>query len=85
MTIVTWLLAGGLAGWTASYYLANARAQAVVLNVALGVLGAAFAGWIVAPMLDVAPGFSLFALFVSLAGAAAVLFGVHVVQQTVAR
>ena len=85
MTIVTWLLAGGPAGWTTSYYLAHKHAQAIALNVAVGVIGAAFTGLIVAPMLDVAPGFSLFALFVSLAGAAALLFCVHVVQQTVAR
>jgi uncharacterized membrane protein YeaQ/YmgE (transglycosylase-associated protein family) len=85
MTIVTWLLAGGLAGWTASHYLRNKRPQAVAFNIVLGVLGAAFAGWAVAPAVGVEPGFGGFALFVSLFGAAALLFCVHAVQQTMAR
>ena len=29
MSIVTWLLAGGLVGWAASYYMTNTRAEAI--------------------------------------------------------
>jgi uncharacterized membrane protein YeaQ/YmgE (transglycosylase-associated protein family) len=85
MTIVTWLLAGGLTGWTASHYLGSKHPQAIAFNVTLGVLGAAFAGWAVAPAVGVDPGFGGFALFVSIFGAAALLFCVHFVQQMRAR
>jgi hypothetical protein len=40
MTIVTWLLAGGLTGWTASYYLGQMHSQAIAFNVAVAAAGA---------------------------------------------
>jgi len=85
MSIVTWLLAGGLVGWTASHYMTNTRPEAIAFNVTVASLGAALAGWVVAPMLGVASGFGVAALFVSACGGAALLFCVHCVQQTMAR
>ena len=85
MTIVTWLLAGGLVGWIASYYLTNTRREAIVFNVTVAVLGAALAGWVVAPMLGASPGLGVFGFFISACGGAALLFCVHSVQQTMAR
>ena len=85
MSIVTWLLDGGLVGWIASYHMTNTRAEAIAFNVTVAVLGAALAGWIVAPMLGVSPGLGTFGFFVSVCGAGALLFCVHFVQQTIAR
>ena len=85
MSIVTWLLAGGLVGWLASYYMTNTRREAITFNVVVAVLGAALAGWVVAPMLGVSPGLGPFAFFVSACGGVALLFCVHSVQQTLAR
>ena len=85
MSIVTWLLAGGLVGWTASHYMTNTRAEAIAFNVTVASLGAAFAGWIVAPILGVSPGLGVFGFFVSACGGAALLFCVHCVQQAIAR
>ena len=85
MTVVTWLLAACLTGWAASHFLTNTRREAIGLNIAIAVPGAIIAGWAVAPMLGVPPGFGVVALFVSAVGAAATLFCVHFVQQTVAR
>jgi uncharacterized membrane protein YeaQ/YmgE (transglycosylase-associated protein family) len=85
MSIVTWLLAGGLVGWAASRYLTNTRPEAVAFNVAFGVAGAALTGLVVAPLLGVAPGLGMSGLLVSACGAAALLFCIHVVQQTVSR
>jgi uncharacterized membrane protein YeaQ/YmgE (transglycosylase-associated protein family) len=62
MSIVTWLLAGALAGYAVSYYTANMHAEAIAFNVAVAVLGASFAGSVVAPMLGVAPGFGFLGL-----------------------
>ena len=85
MSIVTWLLAGGLVGWTTSHYMTNTRPEAIAFNVAVAALGAALAGWVVAPMLGVEPGLGVFGFFVSACGGAALLFCVHSVQQTIAR
>jgi uncharacterized membrane protein YeaQ/YmgE (transglycosylase-associated protein family) len=85
MTVATWLLAACLTGWAASYFLTNSRREAIAFNIAVAVPGAVAAGWAVAPALGVPPGFGLFALFVSALGAAAGLFCVHFVQQTVTR
>jgi uncharacterized membrane protein YeaQ/YmgE (transglycosylase-associated protein family) len=85
MSIVTWLLAGGLVGWIASHYMTNTRPEAIAFNVIVAVLGAAFVGWVVAPMLGVSPGLGTFGFVVSACGGAALLFCVHSVQRTIAR
>jgi uncharacterized membrane protein YeaQ/YmgE (transglycosylase-associated protein family) len=82
MSIVIWLFAGGLVGWGVSNYLTYTRPEAIAFNVAVGVLGAILARWVVAPALGVPPGFGVFGLLVSAFGAAALLFCVHFVQQT---
>jgi uncharacterized membrane protein YeaQ/YmgE (transglycosylase-associated protein family) len=85
MSIVTWLLAGGVVGYAASHYTTNTRGEAIAFNAAVGVLGAASAGVLLGPLLGVPPGFGTFAFLVSACGAAALLFCVHFVQQTLAR
>ena len=40
MTIVTWLWASGLTGWTASYYLGEMHPRAIAFNVAVAAVGA---------------------------------------------
>ncbi len=85
MSIVTWLVAGGLAGWAASHYLTHLHPEAVAFNVVVGVLGAVFVGWIVAPLVGAAPGFGAYGFLVAAFGAAGLLFFVHLVRQTVSR
>jgi uncharacterized membrane protein YeaQ/YmgE (transglycosylase-associated protein family) len=85
MSLVTWLVAGGLAGWAASRYLARLHPEAVAFDVVVGVLGAVFVGWVVAPLVGVSPGPGVFGFFVAAFGAAALLFCVHLVRQTVSR
>jgi uncharacterized membrane protein YeaQ/YmgE (transglycosylase-associated protein family) len=83
MTIVTWLLAGGLVGWAASSYLGNTSREGIAFNVAVAVFGSVFTGWAVAPMLGVSTGFGIVGFLASALGAAALLFCVHFVQRTV--
>jgi uncharacterized membrane protein YeaQ/YmgE (transglycosylase-associated protein family) len=85
MSIVTWVLAGGLVGYSASHYTTNTHNEAIAFNAVVGVLGAALAGVVVAPLLGVPAGFGTFALLVAGCGAAALLFCVHFVQQMLAR
>ena len=84
MSVFTWLVAGGLVGWAASRYMTTLHREAIVFNVVIAVFGAAIAGLLVAPLLGVPSGFGVFALFVSVCGAAALLSGVHFFRQTVA-
>jgi uncharacterized membrane protein YeaQ/YmgE (transglycosylase-associated protein family) len=85
MSIVNWLLAGVFVWWAASHHLTNTRTEAIACNVAVAVLGAASAGWVMAPMLGAPAGFGMLRLFVSACGVAALLFSVHFAQQTVAQ
>jgi uncharacterized membrane protein YeaQ/YmgE (transglycosylase-associated protein family) len=84
MSVLTWLVAGGLVGWGVSRYMTTLNREAIAFNVVVAVLGAAMTGLVVAPLLGVPPGFGVFALFVSVCGAAALLSGVHFFRQTVA-
>jgi uncharacterized membrane protein YeaQ/YmgE (transglycosylase-associated protein family) len=85
MSIVTWLLAGALMGWAATRYMTHLNPEALAFNVVVGVLGAVFVGWLVAPLLGVTPGLGVTGFFVAAFGAAALLSCVHLVQQTVSR
>jgi uncharacterized membrane protein YeaQ/YmgE (transglycosylase-associated protein family) len=81
MTIVTWLFAGGLMGWAASFYMRTPQLPAIAFNIGVAVVGAAIGGWLLGPTLGVAPGFSIFAIIVSAIGSALLLLTVHFVQQ----
>jgi uncharacterized membrane protein YeaQ/YmgE (transglycosylase-associated protein family) len=85
MTIITWLLAGGLTGWAASYYLGNTRTETIAFNIVVAVLGAAFLGWAGAPLLAMSTGYRPVEFLASTFGAAVVLACVHVVQRVLAR
>ncbi len=43
--ILTWVLLGGLAGWIASS-IVKGSGQGIVVNVAVGIIGAFIGGWI---------------------------------------
>jgi len=81
MNILTWLLAGGLTGWAASYYMDLTEASSLAFNIGVGVVGAAIGDWLLGSTLGVAPGFSVFGVIVSAIGSAFLLFAVHFVQR----
>ena len=85
MTIITWLLAGGLTGWAASYYKGNARTEAIAFDIVVAVLGAAFLGWAGAPLLGLPTGYGFVGFFASTLSAAVVLFCVYVVRLVLPR
>jgi uncharacterized membrane protein YeaQ/YmgE (transglycosylase-associated protein family) len=85
MSILTWLMAGALAGWAASRFMTHVNREALAFNIVVGVLGAVLVGWLVAPSVGVAPGLGVASFLVAAFGATALLFCVHVVQQTVSR
>jgi len=48
MNIVIWSVVGGLIGWAASTLMQSR--DGIVLNVVVGTVGAAFAGWFLSPL-----------------------------------
>ena len=81
MNILTWLVAGGLSGWAASYYMSTPQLPALAFNIGVGVVGAAIGSWLFGPALGVASGFGVFAVIVAAIGSALLLLAVHFVQR----
>lgn len=71
--LLIWLVIGELIGWVATLIMNTANAQDVVVNVIVGVVGAALGSWITSPLIGI-PSIndgviSLASIFVSLVGA----------------
>ena len=77
MNFIIWLVVGGLIGWVASMIMKTDAQQGVILNVVVGIIGALFGGWFLAPMFGTGTinsnDFSASGLLVSLLGAAILL------------
>jgi uncharacterized membrane protein YeaQ/YmgE (transglycosylase-associated protein family) len=83
MTLVTWLLAGGLVGWAACAYMGTPTWPAFIFNASIAVVGAAVGSWALGPMFDLSPGFSLFNLIVGAACGAVTLTVVHFARRRI--
>lgn len=89
MNLIIWLIAGGLIGWVASLLMRTDGEQGVLLNVLVGIVGAAIGGWLISPMVGVATindgALSMGALVVSLLGAVVLLAVVNLIRRGTAR
>ena len=89
MNFIIWLVVGGLIGWVASMIMRTDGQQGLILNVVVGVVGAALGGALISPMLGVPTinqdAFSLSALAVSLIGAIILLAIVNLFRRGTAR
>ena len=87
MNIIIWLVVGGLIGWAASTLMR--RPEGIVLNVVVGIIGAAIGGWFLSPLVGVSTinqnNFSAPSLLVSLLGAVILLVIVNLVQRRAPR
>ncbi|RQP22922.1 GlsB/YeaQ/YmgE family stress response membrane protein [Piscinibacter terrae] len=76
MNFIIWLIVGGLVGWIASMIMRTDAQQGVLLNIVVGIVGAAIAGWLISPLVGVPSintGFSVGSFVVSLLGAIVLL------------
>jgi uncharacterized membrane protein YeaQ/YmgE (transglycosylase-associated protein family) len=80
MSIVTWLLAGGLIGWAACAYMGTPSRQAFMFNAVVAAVGAAVGLWALQSTFDIAPGLGVFALIVGAACGTVLLLMVHFVR-----
>lgn len=89
MNFIIWIVVGGLLGWVASVIMKTDEQQGIVLNVAVGVVGALIGGWLLAPLFGTGTisqsDFSLGSLVVSLLGAVIVLAVVNLVRKGIPR
>lgn len=85
MNLIIWLIVGGLIGWVASKIMGTDAQQGVVLNIVVGVVGAAIGGFLIAPMLGGGTinqsDFSILSLIVSLIGAIILLAIVNFIRR----
>lgn len=89
MSIIIWLVVGGVVGWLASMIMRTDAQQGIVLNVVVGIVGAVLGGWLLAPLFGTATinqgDFSVSGLLVSLLGAVILLAIVNLVRRGRAR
>lgn len=87
MNIIIWLVVGGLIGWAASSLMRTR--EGLVLNVVVGIVGAALGGWLLSPLVGVSTinqsNFSPGSLLVSLLGAVLLLVIVNWVRRAALR
>lgn len=89
MSIIIWLIVGGIVGWLASIIMKTDGQQGILLNVVVGVIGALLGGWLLAPLFGTGTinqgDFSLSGLVVSLLGAVILLAIVNLIRRGTAR
>jgi uncharacterized membrane protein YeaQ/YmgE (transglycosylase-associated protein family) len=75
MSILAWIILGGVAGWIASMIAGNNAEQGVLGNILVGIIGA-FIGGFIFNLLggEGVTGFNLWSLIVAVAGATLLLF-----------
>ncbi len=85
VNLIVWLVIGGVVGWIASMIMRTDAQQGLFLNVVVGIIGAALAGWLLSPIFGVGSinqgDFSLGGLVVSLLGAVILLAIVNLVRR----
>ena len=85
MDLIIWLIAGGVVGWLASVLMHTDARQGLLLNVIVGVVGAAVAGFFISPLLGLPTinqgVFNVGSLLVSLVGAVILLAIVNLVRR----
>jgi len=87
MNIIIWLVAGGVIGWAASAIMRTQ--EGLLLNIVVGILGAALGGWFLSPLVGVSTinqsNFSAASLVVSFLGAIVLLAIVNLVRRRAPR
>jgi uncharacterized membrane protein YeaQ/YmgE (transglycosylase-associated protein family) len=77
INLIAWLVVGGLVGWAASLIMKTDAQQGIFLNIVVGIVGAALAGFVISPLVGIPTinqdAFSFGAVIVSLIGAVILL------------
>ncbi|MFZ2529685.1 MAG: GlsB/YeaQ/YmgE family stress response membrane protein [Rhodococcus sp. (in: high G+C Gram-positive bacteria)] len=80
MSIIAWIIIGGLAGWIGSKLMGTDAQQGILLNIVVGVIGGLIGGWVFGLFgVDVESAGWFFSFLTCLAGACILLFLVKLV------
>ncbi len=87
--ILLWLVVGGLVGWVASLIMKTDAQQGMFLNIVVGIVGAAIAGWVISPLVGLPSindgSIGVASILVSLVGAIILLAIVNLFRRGSAR
>lgn len=81
MGILIWLIVGGICGWLASMVMRTDGQQGIVLNVIVGIVGAAIAGFLLGGGADLNKGITVQSFLYSLLGAVVLLAIVNLIRR----
>ncbi|NHZ34383.1 GlsB/YeaQ/YmgE family stress response membrane protein [Massilia rubra] len=85
MLFIIWIIVGGILGWLASMVMKTDAQQGIILNVIVGIIGAALGGWLLAPLFGTGTinydDFSVSSLLVSFLGAVILLAIVNLLRR----
>jgi uncharacterized membrane protein YeaQ/YmgE (transglycosylase-associated protein family) len=75
VSILGWIIVGGLAGWLASMVMGTNERQGCMMDVILGVIGACVAGWLFAIFTrgEIRLGVNIPSIFIAFVGACVVI------------
>lgn len=81
MGIILWIIFGGFAGWLASIIMGTDGQQGIVLNIVVGVIGAALGGFLMS-LLGVGgvSGFNIYSFIVAVIGAILLIGAIRLVR-----
>jgi len=75
MSILAWIVIGGLAGWIASKLMHTDASQGIIANIVVGIIGALLGGFFIGIFGgDGVTGFNLYSLLVAVLGACILLW-----------
>ncbi len=83
MAIIIWLIVGGICGWLASLIMRTDAQQGIILNIAVGIVGAVIAGLLF--RVDINHGITIESFLYSLIGAIILLAVVNLVRRGTVR
>jgi len=81
MGLIVWLVVGGVCGWLASMIMRTDAQQGVILNVIVGIVGAAIAGFLMGGGASLNNGITVESFLYSLLGAVVLLAIVNLVRR----
>ena len=80
MSILGWIVLGGIAGWVASLILGTNKRQGIIGDVIFGIIGAVVGGWLVGIFGgEGVTGFNIWSFVVALVGAVIVIWIYHAI------
>ncbi|MGZ2412638.1 putative membrane protein YeaQ/YmgE (transglycosylase-associated protein family) [Sphingomonas sp. F9_3S_D5_B_2] len=85
MGIIIWLIVGGICGWLASMIMRTDGQQGIILNIVVGIVGAAIAGFLLGGGADLNHGITIQSFLYSLLGAVVLLAIVNLIRRGTVR